>query len=45
MAPTPSLLSSFITSLHATYGSDPGQGGYTSGQPDDRPEVRNITYN
>jgi len=31
---------SFITSLHQTYGSDVSQGGYTSGQADDRPEVR-----
>ena len=31
---------SFITSLHQTYGTDVSQGGYASGQADDRPEVR-----
>jgi len=31
---------SFITSLHQTYGQDHYSGGYTSGSPDDRPELR-----
>lgn len=31
---------SFITSLHQTYGNDISQGGYASGQADDRPELR-----
>ena len=31
---------SFITALHQTYGTDISQGGYASGQADDRPEVK-----
>merc|ERR1719312_973877 len=31
---------SFITALHQTYGTDISQGGYASGQADDRPELR-----
>lgn len=30
----------FITSLHQTYGPDSNSGGYTSGNSDDRPELR-----
>jgi len=31
---------SFVTSLHSTYGDDGVSGGYSSGLPDDRPELR-----
>ena len=31
---------SFVTSLYSVYDSNVGQGAYSSGQPDDRPEVR-----
>ena len=30
---------SFVTSLYSTYGSQLDSGAYTSGHPDDRPEV------
>ena len=34
---------SFVTSLYSTYGSQLDSGAYTSGHPDDRPEVGTVT--
>ena len=33
------LISSFVTALHQTYGTNLQEAGYTSGTADDRPEV------
>ena len=34
---------SYVTDIYATYGQDVTAGAYTSGHPDDRPEVGIMT--
>jgi len=36
---------SFVTDIYATYGQDVTAGAYTSGNPDDRPELREYYLN